>query len=83
MKDNRISVRFSPEMRQRLQAVARSGGKRESDIVSAAVERQLASEERPQTAYELAKRAGLIGMVKGKIRDLSTNPKYFEGFGGS
>jgi len=83
MKDNRISVRFSPEMRHRLQAAARRGGRRESDIVRDAVERQLASEERAQTAYELAKRAGLIGMVKGKIRDLSTNPKYFEGFGGS
>ena len=30
-----------------------------------------------------ASKAGLIGAVKGTIRDLSTNPKYFDGFGGS
>jgi hypothetical protein len=47
------------------------------------VEFQLAAEEASLTAYEHAKKAGLIGAVKGTIRDLSTNPKYFEGFGGS
>jgi predicted DNA-binding protein len=83
MKDQRITVRFSPEMRRRLQAVARRVGRRESDLVRDAVERQLAAEENPVTAYDLAKRAGLIGAAKGKVRDLSTNPKYFDGFGGS
>jgi hypothetical protein len=83
MKDHRVSVRFSPEMRLRLQAAARRGGRRESDLVRDAVERQPASEERAPTAYELTKSAGLIGMVKGKIRDLSTNPKHFQGFGRS
>ncbi len=37
LKDNRISVRFSPEMRHRLQSAARRGGRRESDIVRDAV----------------------------------------------
>jgi predicted DNA-binding protein len=83
MKDQRITVRFSPEMRRLLQAVARRVGRRESDLVRDAVERQLAAEENPVTAYDLAKRAGLIGAAKGKVRDLSTNPKYFDGFGGS
>ena len=83
MKDQRITVRFSPEMRRRLQAVARRVGRGESDLVRDAVERQLAAEENPITAYDLAKRAGLIGAAKGKVRDLSTNPKYFDGFGGS
>jgi predicted DNA-binding protein len=75
MKDHRITVRFSPELRRRLKAAARRGGARESDLVRDAVERQLAAEERSPTAYELAKKAGLIGAVKGTIRDLSTNPK--------
>ena len=83
MKDHRITVRFSPEMRRRLQAAARRGGRRESDLVRDAVEMQLAAEERALTAYDHAKRAGLIGAAKGKVRDLSTNPKHFEGFGGS
>ena len=52
-------------------------------LVRIAVERQLDAGENSLTAYELAKNAGLIGVVKGAIRDLSTNPKYFDGFGGS
>ena len=83
MKDQRITVRFSPEMRRRLKAAARRGGTRESDLVRSAVELQLAAEEGLLTAYEHAKKAGLIGAVKGTVRDLSTNPKYFDGFGDS
>ena len=83
MKDHRITVRFSPEMRRRLRAAARRRGTRESDLVRGAVELQLAADEDSPTAYEHAKRAGLIGAEKGTTRDLSTNPKYFDGFGGS
>ena len=83
MKDHRITVRFSPELRRRLKASARRTGTRESDLVRGAVELQLAAEEGSITAYELAKKAGLIGAVKGTARDLSTNPKYFDGFGDS
>ena len=83
MKDQRITVRFSLEMRRRLQAAARRAGRRESDLVRDAVERQLAAEEQPLSAYDHAKRAGLIGAARGKVRDLSTNPKYFKGFGAS
>lgn len=83
MKNQRITVRFSPETRRRLKAAARRRGTRESDLVRSAVETQLAAEESSPTAYEHAKRAGLIGAVKGTVRDLSTNPKYFDGFGGS
>ncbi len=37
-----------------------------------------------ETAYDVARRAGLIGCLKGAPRsptDLSTNPKHMEGFG--
>ena len=83
MKDHRITVRFPPELRRRLKAAARRSGSRESDVVRGAVERQLAAQEDSLTAYERAKKAGLIGAVKGTTRDLSTNPKHFDGFGGS
>ena len=83
MKDHRITVRLSPEMRGRLKAAARRGGTRESELVRSAVELHLEAEEGSLTAYEHAKKAGLIGAVKGTIRDLSANPKYFDGFGGS
>ncbi len=83
MKDHRITVRFTAEVRRRLKASARRSGTRESDLVRSAVELQLATEEGLLTAYEYAKKAGLVGAVKGTARDLSTNPKYFDGFGGS
>ena len=83
MKDYRITVRVSADLRRRLRAAARRSGTRESDVVRGAVERQLAAEEGGLTAYERAKRAGLIGTVRGAARDLSTNRKYFDGFGGS
>jgi predicted DNA-binding protein len=83
MKDHRITVRFPLDLRRRLKAAARRSGTRESDLVRGAVELQLAAEEKSLTAYETAKKAGLIGAVKGRLRDLSTNQKYFDGFGGS
>jgi hypothetical protein len=35
------------------------------------------------TAYQHAKRGGLIGSVRGANPDPNTNPKHFEGFGRS
>ena len=83
MKSYRITVRFPAELRQRLKSAARRTGTRESGLIRAAVERQLAAEEDTLTAYEHAEKAGLIGIVKGASRDLSTNPRHFDGFGGS
>lgn len=36
---------------------------------------------RVETAYEAAKRLGLIGGCKGGPSDLATNPRHMEGFG--
>jgi predicted DNA-binding protein len=83
MKDYRITVRFPAELRQRLKAAARRSGTRESDLVRGAVERQLAAEDDALTAYDHAKKAGLIGAIKAAPRDLSTNPRHFDGFGRS
>ena len=83
MKDYRITVRFPAELRQKLKAAAHRTGTRESDLVRGAVERQLEAEENTLTAYDHAKKAGIIGAVRGAARDLSTNPKHFDGFGKS
>ena len=83
MKDARLTVRFPVDLRRRLKAAARRCGTKESDLVRAAVERQLAAEGDSPTAYERAKNAGLIGVVRGAGRDLGTNPKHFDGFGNS
>lgn len=82
MKDVRISVRFPAELRRKLREAARHAGVRESDLVRGAVELQLASDDQA-TAYDHAKKAGLIGAIRGASPDLSTNKDHFEGFGGS
>ena len=69
MKDDRNTVRLAHETK--------------SDLFRKAVEKQPTAEESSLTAYYHAKKAGLVGMVKGAGRDLSTNPKNFEGFGRS
>lgn len=40
-----------------------------------------ASPATEESAYDAFKRAGLIGCIKDGPSDLSTNPKYMEGFG--
>lgn len=81
MKDYRITVRLPSELRRRLKNAARRSGRRESDVVRGAVESQLAAEDEELTAYDYARNAGLIGVVRGAARDLSTNTKHFDGFG--
>jgi len=83
MKDYRITVRFPAELRQRLKAAAHRAGTRESELVRGAVERQLEAEENTLAAYDHAKKAGIIGAVRGAARDLSTNAGHFDGFGRS
>ena len=78
-----MTVRLPIQLRERIKASARRNGLRESDLVRRAVEQQLASEDDSFTAYEHARKAGLIGIVKRARKDLSTNPRYFHGFGES
>jgi predicted DNA-binding protein len=83
MKEYRISVRLNSALRRKLEAAALRTGKRESSLVREALERQLSRSDPAETAYDLALKAGLIGALKGGNRDLSTNPRHFDGFGES
>jgi hypothetical protein len=74
MKNDRNAVRVSRKKSRRLGAEARQ---------RKAAEGQLKVGEASLTAYDHAKKAGLIGMVKSTVRELSTNREYFEGFGSS
>jgi len=56
------------------------------DVVSLSIEKVSVSETEAKdepTLYQLLNQAGLIGCVKDAVSDLSTNPKYMEGFGKS
>lgn len=83
MPAQRISVRISAELDERLQREASALGRAESEVVREALEQYFSTKERPETCYDLAEKLGLIGCAKGTPKDLSTNRKYFKGFGKS
>jgi len=83
MASHRITIRIPENLGQRLRNRSRIRGQTESDLVREALERYLGKSTKERSAYELAQEAGLIGSVKQAPRDLSTNRRYFEGFGRS
>lgn len=83
MGSQRISVRVSGKMARRLKERSRATGSRESQVVREALEQYLSTNGKEQTTYDLLQEAGLIGCARGTPKDLSTNKKYFKGFGKS
>ena len=83
MKDHRITIRLPDQMHRRLKVAAMRSGIRQSDTIRQAVERHFAAEDQELTAFQRTEQVGLIGAVKTAARDLSTNRRHFEGFGGS
>jgi metal-responsive CopG/Arc/MetJ family transcriptional regulator len=81
MASQRISVRVSLGIARRLKERSRATGARESQVVREALEQYLSEKRTDETTYDLLRGAGLIGLVGGAPRDLSTNKKYFKGFG--
>lgn len=80
MATDRITIRIPGSLGKRLRKRADLKGQTESEVVREALESYL-QQSSGQSAYEIAERLGLIGSFKGGPKDLSTNPKYFEGFG--
>jgi len=78
MKAERLTVRISDDLRNRLKARAKAAGTDESEVVRLALEQYITP---PMSAYEAFKKAGLIGLVRSGAKDLSTNKKHMEGFG--
>jgi predicted DNA-binding protein len=87
MASDRITIRIPETLGQRLRYRSRMRGQPESELVREALETYLGQPTEARPAYDLAEEAGLIGCVgkgrKSPPRDLSTNPRYFEGFGKS
>jgi Arc/MetJ-type ribon-helix-helix transcriptional regulator len=81
MSARRISIRVTEELDKQIASIVESSGRTESDVVRAALEEYCEKHSAKPTAYDLFKAAGLIGCAKGLPSDLSTNPKYMEGFG--
>ena len=78
MNSERLTIRISDDLRNRVKQRAKAAGTDESEIVRLALEQYVTP---PMSAYEAFRKAGLIGIVKGGPKDLSTNKKHMEGFG--
>ncbi len=76
-----LSIRLSKAERAALRTAARRGKISQGQLVRRALRAYgVAPREKPApSAYDLVKH--LIGKNKGGPGDLSTNPKYMEGFG--
>jgi metal-responsive CopG/Arc/MetJ family transcriptional regulator len=80
MATNRITIRIPEHLGKQLKKQADIKGQSESEIVREALENYL-QRSSGESAYDIAKRLGVIGRFKGLPKDLSTNPRYFEGLG--
>jgi len=76
----RITIRIPESLGKRLKKSAGLKGQPESEVVREALEGYL-RQNAGQSAFEMAKQAGLIGRLKGAPKDLSTNPRHMRGFG--
>jgi hypothetical protein len=76
-----VSLKLSPRLNAKLDRAAKQRRQSKSEIVREALEQFLNGPpvgKRPLSALELA--GDLVGCAEGP-GDLSTNPKYMEGFG--
>lgn len=87
-----MNVELDPQDKQDLEELARQSGKPLGEVLRQLIRDALRmrtkndappkAEERPeQSCYDLAVKAGIVGMVNGGPADLSTNPKHLAGFG--
>ena len=83
MATKRISIRIPTNLGQKLRMRSRLRGQSESEVVREALESFLDTSKPEHTAYDVALKMGIIGIAKGLPKDLSTNPRYMEGFGKS
>lgn len=81
MVSQRITVRVPKTLQARLRASSRAKGQTPSDLVRVALEAYLGASGESGSAFEAAQAAGIIGCAGHAPKDLSTNPRYFEGFG--
>ncbi|MDX2179142.1 MAG: CopG family transcriptional regulator [Bryobacteraceae bacterium] len=80
----KISVQLDGDLSARLRRSARERKVKEAALVREAIEKHLTlGADLGESAYDMAKRLGILGSVKGLPPDLATNPKYMEGFGES
>lgn len=77
----RINVRVNAQLKKELEAEAKAQGVSPSDVVREALDKHLRERAPRESCLDVARRIGILGVYKDAPPDLSTNPKYMEGFG--
>jgi len=80
MGSSRITVRIPERLTTRLRNHSRIRQTSESSLVREALEKYLQRPTPERSAYDWAREAGILGSIDASS-DLSTNPRYFKGFG--
>jgi metal-responsive CopG/Arc/MetJ family transcriptional regulator len=76
-----ISLKLTEDLLRKLERTARERGQSKSDVIRSALEQYLNGARAAQRSVSALELAGdLVGCGEGP-GDLSTNPKYMEGFG--
>lgn len=83
MAADRMTIRMDSKLRKEIKKEASAQGKTATDVIVEVMQAHFRGPCPGESAYDLAKRLGVIGVLKGGPPDLSTNKKYFEGFGKS
>jgi hypothetical protein len=73
------TVKLDPKLDREIDAIARRRGTTRSIVIREALAAYVRKEGQPLTFLEAA--GDLIGCLKGGPPDLSSNPKYMEGYG--
>jgi len=81
MPTDRLTIQRSTPIRDSLRGLSKSSGKSEPELARTAIVAFLQRVEAAPSCYEVALKAGLIGCFNSGLGDLSTNPKYMQGFG--
>ncbi len=81
METDRISVRVGRKLRSTIRKLARTSGKRESELIREALEGVFRSEAPERDCYAIAMELGIIGSIANAPADLSTNRKHLESLG--
>lgn len=81
MRSRRLSVRIPAKLGSRLRVRCRESQQTESEIVRDALEKHLEESTECESALDVFRKAGLIGIVKNAPRTLSMSRRHFRGFG--
>jgi hypothetical protein len=81
MNTSRISVRVTRKLRSEIRKRAKATQKNEAELIREALEKEFQSPANQQSCFDVASKLGIIASIPDAPADLSTNPKYMEGFG--